>query len=518
MSDSIRFKPWLVAAIMLSGVAGLIVFTPWFVGEVRGSATSSRFEASYPLTFPSDFDWGVAVAAQHVEHQQPSDWTAFERRVIKEGKTGTGAQPGQAKPGHIRNLDNVSDEVRLKKVDFDTRYESDFEALAELGLNSYRFSLSWARLFPRADMTEPDPAGITFYREVIAAAKKNGLKPHVSLFHFSTPEWFWEEQGGERGWERRDALQHWNRYVTAVSELLGPEISHWCTLNEPMVYVLWGYLEGIFPPLEQRANPEATAPVVARLLEAHASAYQILHRDAAQRNQTIKVGLTQHTRAFEPWRNWHLFDRLAADFIQQAFIWDIFDAIESGTYTMTDSEYQRTIDGLKGTQDYVGINYYGRFYVQMDVDALDKGPVTHTRDPRDGEELASDLDWALYPIGFSQILEEAWTRYGKPIQILENGIADAANPDTLRQTFLTSHLREVWHAMNIRGVDIDGYFHWSHLDNFEWAEGFGPRFGLYAVDYDKDFARTPRGSADVYADIIKEGLSEALWEQTKGPF
>ena len=180
-------------------------------------------------------------------------------------------------------------------------------------------------------MTEPDLAGITFYREVIAAAKKNGLKPHVSLFHFSTPEWFWEEQGGERGWERKDALQHWNRYVTAVSELLGPEISHWCTLNEPMVYVLWGYLEGIFPPLEQRANPEATAPVVARLLEAHASAYQILHRDAAQRHQSIEVGLTQHTRAFEPWRNWHLFDRLAADFIQQAFIWDIFDAIESGT-------------------------------------------------------------------------------------------------------------------------------------------------------------------------------------------
>jgi beta-glucosidase/6-phospho-beta-glucosidase/beta-galactosidase len=88
----------------------------------------------------------------------------------------------------------------------------------------------------------------------------------------------------------------------------------------------------------------------------------------------------------------------------------------------------------------------------------------------------------------------------------------------MRQTFLTSHLREVWHAMNIRGVDIDGYFHWSHLDNFEWAEGFGPRFGLYAVDYDNDFARTPRGSADVYADIIKEGLSEALWEQTRGPF
>jgi len=90
------------------------------------------------------------------------------------------------------------------------------------------------------------------------------------------------------------------------------------------------------------------------------------------------------------------------------------------------------------------------------------GPVTHTRDPSDPEELTSDLGWALYPIGFSNVLNEAWTRYGKPIQILENGIADAAQPDSLRQTFMVTHLREVWYAMNVLGVDIDGYFHWSH--------------------------------------------------------
>ena len=181
----------------------------------------------------------MAVAAQHVEHQQPSDWTAFERRVIREGKTGTGHQPGQAKPGHIRDLDKYSEEVRQKKVDFDSRYASDFQKLAELGLNSYRFSLSWARLFPRADLTEPDPDGVAFYQDVIAAAKASGLEPHVSLFHFSTPEWLWEEHDGQQGWERPDALTHWRRYVEAVSQLLGSEIDYWCTLNEPMVYVLW---------------------------------------------------------------------------------------------------------------------------------------------------------------------------------------------------------------------------------------------------------------------------------------
>jgi beta-glucosidase len=228
--------------------------------------------------------------------------------------------------------------------------------------------------------------------------------------------------------------------------------------------------------------------------------------------------LTQHTRAFEPWRNWHPLDRLSAGFVQQAFIWDVFDAIESGTYAMANTDFTADIEGLAGTQDYVGINYYGRFYVQMDIDAMAAGPVTHTHDPSDPDELTSDLGWALYPIGFSTVLNEAWQRYGKPIQILENGIADAGANDTLRQTFLVSHLREVWYAMNVLGIDIDGYFHWSHLDNFEWAEGFNPRFGLFAVDYENAFTRTARPSAAVYADIIGSGISEAMWQRTRGPF
>jgi beta-glucosidase len=508
----------VITLLALAAFITVALFTPWLIGETRGKQTASQIQADYPLSFPSEFSWGVAVAAQHVEHQQPSDWTAFERRVIREGKTDTGDQPGQAKPGHIRDLDTVSAEVRQKKVDFDNRYESDFQELAKLGLNSYRFSLSWARLFPRAEMKAPDPEGIAFYQDVIAAAKANGLAPHVSLFHFSTPEWFWEERDGKRGWERPDALEHWNRYVSAVSKFLGPEINHWCTLNEPMVYALWGYIEGVFPPLEQRAGPIDVAPVVAQLLRAHADAYQILHADADARGQAIAVGLTQHTRAFEPWRNWHPLDRLSAGFVQQAFIWDVFDAIESGTYAMANTDFTADIEGLAGTQDYVGINYYGRFYVQMDIDAMAAGPVTHTHDPSDPDELTSDLGWALYPIGFSTVLNEAWQRYGKPIQILENGIADAGANDTLRQTFLVSHLREVWYAMNVLGIDIDGYFHWSHLDNFEWAEGFNPRFGLFAVDYENAFTRTARPSAAVYADIIGSGINEAMWQRTRGPF
>ena len=121
-----------IALIAALAFTGAVLFTPWLFGEARGKQTASKLEAPYPLTFPDDFTWGVAVAAQHVEHQQPSDWTAFERRVIREGKTGTGDQPGQAKPGHIRDLDTYSETVRRKKVDFDDRYADDFEQLAEI--------------------------------------------------------------------------------------------------------------------------------------------------------------------------------------------------------------------------------------------------------------------------------------------------------------------------------------------------------------------------------------------------
>jgi len=491
-------RTWALTTGAVLAAAVLVLFTPWFFGVRRQPDRYSQVAGPYPLTFPEDFAWGVAVAAQQVEHQQPSDWTAFERR---------------AGPDEIHQLDRWPAEVREKKTDFDARFDEDFATLAGLGLNAYRFSIDWARLFPRAGMTAPDSAGIAFYRNVIASLKSHGLTPHITLFHFSSPEWFWDEVGGKRGWERSDALEHWTRFVEAVVAAFGPEVSDWCTLNEPMVFVFNGYLEGIFPPLERRGKPEMVAPLVARLLEAHTIAYRLLHDDAARRGQAIRVGLTQHTRAFEPWRNWSPLDRLAAGFVRQAFIWDVLDAVESGSYAMTNTEYRVEIPGLAGSQDYVGINYYGRFYVEMGLGDLASGPVIHPNDPGDPDEVTSDLGWAMYPRGFTDVLVEAHRRYGKPILVLENGTADSASDDRGRQAYLVSHLRELWHAIHDEGVDVGGYFHWTALDNFEWAEGFEARFGLFAVDYVNGFARTPRPSAGLYAAIIREGVTGAMWQE-----
>lgn len=504
-----RTLAWLGVVFALLVVLG----TPWFFGVRRGGDRHSHVRGPYPLRFPPGFAFGVAVAAQQVEHQQPSDWTAFEQQAVAEGLTGTGDAPGRARPGHIRDLDRYPTDVRAGKVDFDNRFPQDFAQLAPIGVNAYRFSVDWSRLFPRPGMTTPDSAGVAFYHRVIAAARANGLTPHVTLFHFSSPAWFWEPLDGKRGWERPDALEHWGRFVAAAAAAYGAGVSDWCTLNEPMVYVFNGYLEGIFPPLERRGEPVATAPVVARLLEAHAIAYRILHDDAARRGRAIRVGITQHTRAFEPWRNWHPLDRLAAGFVRQAFIWDVLDALETGSYAMANTEYRAEIPGLRGSQDYVGINYYGRFFVEMGFGSLATGPVIHFDDSREGGEVTSDLGWAVYPRGFTEVLVEAHRRYAKPVLVLENGIADSVADDRRRQAFLVSHLREVWHAIHERGVDVQGYFHWSHLDNFEWAEGFGPRFGLFAVDYANDLARTARPSADLYRRIIREGISEAMWRE-----
>ena len=148
---------------------------------------------------------------------------------------------------------------------------------------------------------------------------------------------------------------------------------------------------------------------------------------------------------------------------------------------------------------------------------MSAGPVTHTHDPTDPNELTSDLGWALYPIGFSSILEEAWTRYGKPIQILENGIADAATRHAAANLFGQPSAGGVVRHQ-CAGRRYRRLLSLVHLDNFEWAEGFGPRFGLFAVDYNDNFARAPRDSAGIYAEIIRNGISEDLWDAHRGPF
>ncbi|MCB9642179.1 MAG: glycoside hydrolase family 1 protein [Myxococcales bacterium] len=504
---------WALFAVIASVVFSLVVLiiSPLF-GNVRISRYQSPFPDQERFDFPEGFLWGASTAAQQIESQQNTDWTAFEKKALAEKKFEQ-LGVGMAKPGHIHHLGDYPAEVIEKKTDYDQRFVEDLAQAAAMKHNAYRFSLCWARLFPKEDQKEADKEGMLYYEKIFDQLASLGIKPSVTLFHFSSPAWLWEEKGGKRGWEREDALGHFERFVKAVAERFGGRVEHWCTLNEPMVFLYNGYLEGLFPPNERRdGGPVAIAHLAVRMLEAHTLAYDILKEDAKKRGKTIEVGIAKHTRAFEPYRNYAPLDRLAAQFAEQAFVWDFLDAMQTGEYKMTATSFRREIPGLKGKMDYVGINYYGRFYLKSPI----WNPANFTilpHDPSDPNELISELGWSLYPHGFFNVLQKAHTSYQLPIYILENGIDCRPLQDTLRQHFLVTHLREVWNAIHHAGADIRGYFQWSLIDNFEWAEGFGPRFGLLHVDYEKDFQRTPRESAALFSQIIESNaLTQEIWE------
>ena len=481
-----------LAALVVVGVA--LANMPARTGHTRPPGDG-------PFALPRGFLWGAATADQQIEHQQPSDWTAFENLARRERRQG-------AEPGHIKGIADVADHVIAKKSDFDRKFADDFALAAAMGHNAHRFSISWARMFPREDMSDPDPAALDFYGRVLDALEKNGLLPFVTLFHFASPAWLWTDSGGRRGVEREDAVARFSHFVDAVVKHFGARVRLWCTLNEPMVFAYAGYLQGIFPPHERRGGPEHVVPVVVALLKMHAAAYALIHgaRSDAQ------VGIAQHVRAFVPWRNLAPLDRITAQLIDRAFILDFLDAIHTGKLDMAMTGQSLEIPGLASTMDYVGVNHYGRAYVKTRVNAPQKYEILF-HDPDEPGEEWSDLGWAADEAALTRVLTRFHARYARPLYVLENGVADAAPDDLRRQRLLVRHAHAIWVAVQ-QGADVRGYFHWSLVDNFEWAEGFDPRFGLYAIDYERDFVRTPRASVDVYRAIAQaNAVSAELWRK-----
>ena len=482
----------LQIALLVATVVGVLLMT---VGGKRRSAKRiSAQTIPATLTFPQGFLWGTATAAEQLEPTEASDWAALMRKsYAAEGKPVTGAA--------IKNLHQWSEAVIRLKTGHAAKLAEDVQLMKDLGANAYRFSIAWDRLFPREDMTAPDTTAVAFYDKLFAELKKAGMEPSVTLFHFSSPAWFFAEKGGKRGWERSDAVEHFSHFVNFVVNRWGKDVRVWCTLNEPMVYIYSGYMQGIFPPLEKRPDEKSVAPVMEALLKAHAAAYAIIKKN----NPKALVGVTQHTREFAPYRNYAVLDRIIAGKVEQAFIWDFTDAIQTGILRITNTDIEKTIEGLKGTQDFIGINYYGRFYIKSNIFAPTKFEIKNHDDAFDGE-IKNELGWADFPLGMRTILGSAKRHYSLPVYVLESGTANAATDDKLRQQLLVTHLAELAGAIK-DGVDVRGYFHWSLIDNFEWAEGFDARFGLVEVDYRNGFARRKRKSFDTYRDIIRSGIT-----------
>ncbi len=424
---------------------------------------------SQRLQFPPGFRWSVASSAHQCEGgNDNSDWWEFE-----------------GKPGAIKRGERSG-----RACDHWNRVEEDVGLLKSLNLNHARLSVEWARI--ETARGQFDEAALKHYVDEIKLLRAAGIEPLVTFHHFTLPKWV----ADTGGWAGPGIPEAFARYCEVVYDALGGLVRDFITINEPMVVIVAGYLSGDFPPALR--DPKTILAPLRGLVQGHAKAYHAIHARAAKAGRTVRVGLAHHLRVFDAARAWHPLDRVAAALLAKAFNWVIPEVLQTGRFAMKLPfilNFREEIAEAKGTEDFFGLNYYSRDLVRF----APLSPHGFVRvDPPD--YWRSDLGWEIYPEGLYQLLTEIAGRYpGTPVLITENGLADAE--DKSRARFLTEHLKQVHRAL-AAGIPVECYSHWSLLDNFEWAEGFAPRFGLFDMDY-STMARTPRKSAELYAEIAR---------------
>jgi beta-glucosidase len=335
-------------------------------------------------------------------------------------------------------------------------YEKDFDIAKALGQNAYHFSIEWARIEPEEGKF--DETEIEHYRKVLKALQERGIEPFVTLWHFTLPVWF-AHMGG---FENKKAPFYFSRYCEYVVKNLGQGSGtpkFWITINEPMVFADLGYLKGNWLPFKKWHYPLSLFRYF-KVIKNMATSHNISYQKIKSIRPDGLVGIATHNVNFES--NHNPFNYLLAKFL----IW---------------LQNHRFLRKIEDRQDFIGLNYY--FYKKFgDNNVHDK----------------SDMGWSIYPKGIYNVLMEL-KRYHKPVYVTENGIADAK--DVKRAKFIKEHLYWVKRAIDDR-IDIRGYFYWSLLDNYEWADGFEPKFGLVEVDYET-MERRIRPSAYEYKKICE---------------
>ncbi len=415
--------------------------------------------------FPRGFLWGAATSSHQVEGNNTNNqWWAWEQ-----------------KPGHILN-DHKSG---LACDWWNGRWREDFDRAVEGGQNAHRFSLEWSRIQPAPDRW--DEEALDRYLEMLRGMQERGLTPLLSLHHFSDPLWI-NELGG---WENAATLAYFDSYVRKAVDTLKDYVSYWVTINEPNIYAFNGYLLGDFPPGKKHLS--SALQVMSNMVRGHAAAYHTIH----EIQPVARVGFAHHYRGTAPASSWSPLDRFAAGLMQDIFNDAFPRALSTGIFrTMLG---RQRIPLAKATQDFIGINYYTRDLVSFSPFQ----PGFLKRKFRPGVEMSKTNFIANEPEGFYDTIQ--WARQFKlPILVTENGIDDPE--DTVRPSYLTQHIYQMWRAVNFNHP-VKGYFHWSLLDNFEWERGWTQRFGLWALD-EQTQGRVKRPSADLYAEICREnGLS-----------
>lgn len=445
----------------------------------RRRAATLSLPAGVRCRFPPGFVWGAATASHQAEGDTPaSDWWRFERE-----------------PGRVQNFFNYPLFAQEKKSDHWRRFSDDIRRMRdELELTGYRFSIDWSRVEPREG--EFDEHAIARYAEICAELRAAGIRPCVTLFHWSSPDWIWEHDAEQStGWYAPRIVDRFERFCARVVPALVPHVDLFCTLNEPNIFLYGAFSEGILAPGHRRDDADLV-PVLRHLLACHAAAHQVIK--AARPD--AQVGIAQHLQPFEPESRFNLLEALMAAQVEQQFSWCIPDAIAEGRARFRARSgrlHVVEVPGLAGTADFLGVNYYERAFVRVPGVRVDRVEVLH-----DHRSTKEKWPREIYAPGLLEVLSVAARRYRLPLYVTENG---RAHPDDReRERFMYENLRAVGWAVTELGLDVRGYFYWSLLDNLEWANGFLPRLGLYEVDYESGERRL-RGTGSAYAALVRAG-------------
>ena len=356
------------------------------------------------------------------------------------------------------------------------RVREDTELMADMGLQIYRFSVEWSRIEPQKG--EFSEEALEHYRRELQGLRENGIRPLMTLHHFTNPRWF-ERMGA---FEHPQAPELFLRFVEKTVRALGDLCGEYVTINEPNVYAFSGLLAGEWPPGKQDFG--AVTRAYRTFTQCHIRAYKLIHRLRREMGfEETKVGVANSLRVFSPLERDNPYHRFLANAGDVLFQGSLTRAMMTGECRFPVPEAG---EPLGRYYDFIGINYYSR--TTMHRAANDTRPGT----PR------NDLDWEVYPRGIALLAKAMYEKYKAPIWITENGAADSR--DAFRARYIYEHLK----ALCELDVPVERYYHWCFIDNFEWLEGESARFGLVHIDYETQ-ERTVKQSGYFFSEIIENG-------------
>lgn len=408
-------------------------------------------------SFPKHFLWGAATAAHQVEGNNHNQWSVWELENAK-SKAAQASFHYNDFPSWERiqkTAKDPSNYVSGELADHYGRYEEDFDLLEKMNMNAFRFSIEWSRVEPQEGSWNAE--AITHYKEYVAELKQRNIEPVVTLFHFTLPVWF-ADMGG---FEKRANVKYFSRFAEKIMSEIGNGVRFIITINEPEIYAYESYIDQQWPPAV--SSRFKFWRVINNLAYAHRQVARALRR----LNRRYRISIAKNSVFVYPGDDAWL-SQVSAKIAQ---------------YVQDDYVLKKFIRHC----DFIGVNYYFSNRVF--------GYRIHNPDQR-----LSDLNWDMHPADIQFVLERLSNKYKKPLLVTENGLADAT--DKQRKWWLQETIVALSEARG-HGANLIGYLHWSLMDNFEWAYGKWPRFGLVEVDY-RTGKRTLRPSAIWFGAVIKK--------------